>query len=118
MNQLLTDYDEILLKTAYRALDEKFGIDIKILDIRHISVMTDYFIITSGNNLNQIRSMADEVEIKLFNEGYKIRHSEGYQEAHWILLDFGHVMVHIFDKTNREFYDLERIWGDAYHITF
>ena len=114
----LCEYDEKLLRTARQALDEKFGIDIKILDIRHISVMADYFIITSGNNVNQVRSMADEAEDKLSLEGYKIRHLEGYQEGNWILLDFGNVIIHIFDKANREFYDLERIWGDAHPITF
>lgn len=102
-----------LVKTACRALDEKKGEDIKVIDISKVSVIADYFIIASGNNVNQIQKMADEVEDKLGKEGLNLRQIEGYETAGWILMDFNDIIVHIFNKENRLFYDLERIWKDG-----
>ncbi len=109
----ISDKDMKILKTAHTALDEKFGEDIIILDIANISALADYFIIASGGNPNQIKAMADEVSEKLHKEGLILKHSEGYQSANWILLDFGDIIIHIFDRDNRAFYNIERIWGDA-----
>lgn len=103
--------DEIL-----KALDEKKSEDIKVLDISNVSVMADYFIIASGNNRNQIQAIADNVIEKMRKKGYTIRQTEGYDTANWVLLDYGDVIVHIFDKENRLFYDLERIWSDGKEI--
>jgi len=102
-----------MLKVAYQALDDKFAEDIVILDIREISTMADYFIIATGNNPNQLKAMADEVEEKLHKHGLKLNCVEGYASASWVLIDFSDVMIHLFAKDDREFYRLEKVWGDA-----
>ena len=100
-----------MVKIAYDALDDKLAEDIKIIDIRSISVLADYFIIADGNNKNQVQAMVDNVQEELFKAGYEMKQMEGYREGNWILLDFGDIIIHIFDKENRLFYDLERIWN-------
>ena len=109
----MTAKEQGYLQTVYKALDDKFAADILILYIGDISVLADYFIIATGNNHIQIKAMAEEVENKLALLGLEKKHIEGLQEARWVLLDFGDILIHIFDRENREFYDLERIWGDA-----
>lgn len=103
-------------QTAYKVLEDKKGLDINVLDISEVSVIADYFVISSGNNPNQLSAMADEVEQKLYELGYKLNHSEGLQTKSWILLDFGDIIIHLFNKEDREFYNIERIWGDAKFI--
>lgn len=103
-------------KIAYKALDDKLAIDIRVLEINKISPLADYFIIASGNNPNQLRAMADEVDEQLFKAGYRLKHSEGMTSKNWILMDFGDIVVHLFNKEDREFYNIERIWGDAKEI--
>lgn len=100
-------------KIAEKALDDKLAEDINVLDLQGISNITDYFVIASGNNVNHLRAMADEVEQKLFKAGLKLHHSEGYNAATWILLDFGNLLVHLFNKEERSFYSLDHVWGDA-----
>jgi len=102
-----------ILQIAYKALDDKFGEDIKVIDLRGVSTLADYFIITNGNADSQVKAIADEVSDKLAEAGLRMRSSEGYTGGNWILLDYGDVIVHVFDKASREFYNLERIWGDA-----
>ena len=102
---------------AYHALEEKKADNITMIDIEQISTLADYFIIASGNNRNQIQAMADEVDEVLGRAGYEVRHKEGYQTANWILLDYGDLVIHIFDTQNRLFYDLERIWRDGKAVT-
>lgn len=117
MNYQLTEVKE-LAKFAYEALDDKKAEDIKVLDIHEISIMADVFIIASGNNPNQLKAMADAVEKRMMEQGHKLIHLEGYQTARWILLDFGTIVVHLFHKEDRMFYNLERIWGDAKVVSF
>ena len=76
-------------------------------------MLADYFIIAGGNNVNQLQTLSDTVEETLERAGYPLKQVEGYQSANWILLDFRDIIVHIFDKENRLFYDLERIWCDG-----
>ncbi len=111
-NNLLT-----AVKEAYKALDDKLAIDIKVLETGSLTPMADYFVIASGNNPNQLKAMADTVEEALYKAGYKLNHSEGMQTKSWLLLDFGEIVVHLFNKEDREFYNLERIWGDAAELT-
>ena len=106
-----------MVKIAYDALDDKLAEDIKIIDIRSISVLADYFIIADGNNKNQVQAMVDNVREELFKAGYEMKQMEGYREGNWILLDFGDIIIHIFDKENRLFYDLERIWKDGKEVS-
>ncbi len=101
------------VKVAYKALDDKMATDIMALDITKVSSVADYFIIANGSNPNQLKAMADAVEEELFKVGVKLHHTEGMTTKKWILLDFGTIVVHIFDKESRSFYDLERNWGDA-----
>jgi len=105
------------VRIAYEALDDKFGQDIVVLDISGISVMADYFVIATGKNVNQIKTMADEVMSQLQRADRRARHTEGYGSAQWVLLDFDDVIIHIFDEECREFYNLERVWSDAAVIT-
>ena len=102
-----------MARLAYEALEDKKAQDIKIINIEEVSVLADYFIIASGTNRNQVQAMADNVEEHLGREGYRPRQIEGYQNANWILMDYGDIVIHIFDEENRLFYDLERIWRDG-----
>ena len=102
-----------MAKLAYKALDDKKGEDIKVIDISQISVLADYFIIANGTNANQVNALVDSVEEELSKAGYDVKQREGYGLGNWVLLDFGDIIVHVFDKENRLFYDLERIWRDG-----
>jgi len=105
-----------MAKLAYEALDEKKGEDIKVIDISEISVLADFFIIANGSNESQVKALVDNVEDKLGKEGFELKQTEGHGLGSWVLLDFGSIIVHVFDKENRLFYDLERIWRDGKYI--
>jgi len=105
-----------MARIAWEALDERKGEDIKIIDISEISVLADYFIIANGTNENQVKAMVQNVEDKLAQNGFEAKQREGYGLGNWVLLDFGNIIVHVFDKENRLFYDLERIWRDGKEI--
>ena len=107
-----------MVKIAYHALDEKKAEDIKIINLEGISVLADYFIIANGTNSSQVQALVDNVEEELHKAGYSLKQREGYSNGNWVLLDFGDVIVHIFDRENRVFYDLERIWRDGKEIAF
>lgn len=98
---------------AVEALEDKKAEDIRIIDISEISTIADYFIIADGSNKSQIQAMADNVSEHLGRAGVTVRQIEGYQNANWILMDFQDIIIHIFDRENRLFYDLERIWRDG-----
>lgn len=102
-----------MARLAIQALEDKKSEDIKVIDISEVSVIADYFIIANGTNRSQIQAMSDNVEETLGRAGYPLKQIEGYQNANWVLLDFNDVIIHIFDKENRLFYDLERIWRDG-----
>jgi len=104
------------VKAAYKAIDDKFGYDCVILDVSEVSIMAEYFMIATANSPSQLKAITDEVEMQLHALGMKLRHSEGVQTARWILLDFSGIVVHLFCKEDREYYKLERIWGDAKEI--
>lgn len=105
-----------MAKITIEALEDKKAEDIKVIDISQVSVLADYFIIANGSNRSQIQALSDAVEEKLGRAGYPLRQIEGYDNANWVLLDFGDIIVHIFDRENRLFYDLERIWCDGKNI--
>ncbi len=106
-----------MTKLAIRALEDKKAQDIKVIDISEISTVADYFIIASGKNRSQIQAMCDNVDETMEKAGVFKKQTEGYQTANWILMDYGDIIVHIFDKENRLFYDLERIWRDGKEIS-
>lgn len=107
---------EKMTALAVQALDSKKAENVKIIDIAKISDIADYFVIASGTNRNQVQAMADAVEETLGKAGMHARSVEGYQAAHWILMDYGDVVFHIFDRESRSFYDLERIWRDGKNV--
>ena len=106
-----------LVRLAYGAIEEKKGQEIMVIDISQVSSIADYFIIASGNNKSQVQAMIDNVEEKLGRAGFVPKQIEGYNSANWILMDYGDIIVHVFDKENRLFYDLERIWRDGKMIS-
>jgi len=107
------DISREMVKMAVKALEEKKGEDIRVIDIREVSVIADYFIIANGSNANQVQAMTDSVEEILGKAGYECKQIEGYQNANWILMDYRDIIVHVFSKEDRLFYDLERIWRDG-----
>ena len=102
-----------MVKLAVEALEEKKGEDVKIIDIEGVSVIADYFVLASASNANQTQALVDNVEEKLFKAGYECHQKEGSMSSTWVLMDYGDVIVHVFSKEDRLFYDLERIWRDG-----
>ena len=102
-----------MAKLAVAALEEKKAVDVKVIDIEKISTLADYFIIASGTNRSQVQAMAEAVEEELQKQDIHPKNVEGYQSANWILMDYGDIVLHIFDEENRLFYDIERIWKDG-----
>lgn len=94
-------------------MSEKKGEDIKIIDIEKVSVIADYFVLASASNTNQTQALVDNVEEQLFKAGYECKQKEGNNSSTWVLLDYGDMIVHVFSKEDRLFYDLERIWRDG-----
>lgn len=102
-----------MAKIAYEALDAKKGEDIKIIEIGEITSIADYFIIANGSNTSQVDALVSAVEEALGRQGYEPKRIEGIRSASWILMDYGDVVVHVFSKEDRLFYNLERIWRDG-----
>lgn len=91
----------------------KKGFDVTIIDLRSVANFADYFVICSADSDTQVKAIADEIDEKLKEESIKCWHKEGYLALQWVLLDYIDVVVHIFKKETRDFYKLERLWGDA-----
>ncbi|HEY8418248.1 MAG TPA: ribosome silencing factor [Limnochordales bacterium] len=98
---------------AAQAADEKKADQVVILDMRGLTVVTDYFVICSGQSVPQVRAITRGIEEALEQEGVRARGKEGVDSSRWVLLDFGGVVVHVFHHADREYYDLERLWADA-----
>ena len=105
--------EKMMAQIACKAIDDKKGQDIKIIDIHNVSVIADYFVIASGTNSNQVQAIVENVEEQLGRAGFEAKQIEGNRNSSWILMDYGDVIVHVFDEENRLFYDLERIWRDG-----
>lgn len=105
-----------MVKKAVNALDSKGAVNIKVIKIDEITTLASYFVICNGTSTTQVRTLADECEFKLDEAGYKLGHREGQPEGGWILLDYYDVIVHVYTKQAREFYDLERFWKDGIEI--
>lgn len=108
---------KLMAKLAYKALEDKKSEDIRVIEIGEISVLADYFIIANGNSSSQVDAMVDAVQEELSKEGFEPKRVEGVRSSGWILLDYGDLVVHIFSKEDRLFYDLERIWRDGKNIS-
>ncbi len=105
--------EKMMAQIACKSIDDKKGQDIKVIDIHNVSVIADYFVIASGTNSNQVQAIVDNVEEQLGRAGFEAKQIEGNRNSSWILMDYGDVIVHVFDEENRLFYDLERIWRDG-----
>jgi ribosome-associated protein len=101
-----------IVTTAVKALDDKKGHDIQVFKIDELSTLGDYLVIATGNSTTQVRALADEVEDRLTKAGLEPGHIEG-RATNWYLLDYFSVMIHVFGKDAREFYNLDRLWADA-----
>ena len=99
-----------MAKIACDALEEKKAGGIQVIDIRGISVIADYFVLADGDNTNQIQAMQESVDEMLYKAGAEVKQIEGNRKSTWILMDYGDIIVHLFSKEDRLFYDLERIW--------
>lgn len=101
------------LSIITKACEDKNGIDIKVLNIGNLTTIADYFVIVSGNSSTQAQGIANEIEDKMFEAGFERMSKDGYQSGRWILLDFEDIIVHVFHKEEREYYDLERLWTET-----
>jgi len=108
---------ELALEIAEICRDKK-GEDIVVIDLSDVSTTLDYFVIVTGTSKSHLRAIADGIIKYLKEKKIFMRHSEGYGEASWVLLDYGAVIIHIFDGKSREFYQLERLWGDAKFVNY
>ena len=102
-----------LTKLAVAALEDRKAEDVTVIDISEISPIADYFIIANGTNQNQLQAMRDAADEALYKAGVKVKQIEGNQSSTWILMDYGDIIIHIFSKEDRLFYDLERTWRDG-----
>ena len=104
-----------ILQTAVKTLDAKKAVDIKAIKVDDITILADYFVIATGMSSTQVKALADEIDFRLSEKGIEPLHIEG-KSSGWILLDYGSVIIHVFYKTDREFYELDHLWQDAQQI--
>ena len=116
MTSLAGASSEEIARAIADVLDSMKARDIKLLRVSDKTVMTDYFVICSGTSNTQIKALSGEVEYKLGERGVSPLHIEGYETGTWIAMDYAHVMVHIFNREQRDFYKLEQLWGDACEV--
>lgn len=109
-----TDSAKRLALSAAQVIAETRGTDIVVLDLRKVTEVFDYFVIATGSSRRQMHAMADEVKQSLRRDlEDEPRGVEGYEDGHWIVMDYGDVVVHLFDAGSREYWDLEHLWSDA-----
>jgi len=108
----VSELDERVRRVLHAAADKK-AIEPAVLDLRGISSFTDFFVIFTGANRRQVQAISDEIVEQLKRHGSPAARVEGYQNAEWILIDYGDFVVHVFDEKARRFYDLERLWREA-----
>ncbi len=106
------DSKELIDQIAEHIFSKK-GFDVHLLDMRNLTAIADYFIICSADSDTQVKAISDEIDKNLRDMGIKCWHKEGYKALTWVLLDYVDVIVHVFKKESREFYNLEKLWGDA-----
>jgi len=105
------------VREAVLAAADRKAADLKVLHLEKVSDFTDYFLIASGSSERQVQAIADHIVERLRAEGVRPLHVEGYNRGQWVLLDFGDLVVHVFQEEPRRFYALERLWGDAPDVT-
>jgi len=105
--------DNALVQQIAQVIYDKKGRDIIALDVQGLTVICDYMVIASGRSASQVKALADEVDERMAELGLPLRRTEGTNEGRWVILDYGHIMVHIFHPEERQFYNLERLWEDG-----
>lgn len=105
-----------LTKKIVRVLDDKKAEDIQVIKVRDLTIVADYFVIASTNNSTHVKALVDEVEFVLKEQGASPLHTEGYQHANWIVLDYADVVVHVFHEETRGYYNLDRLWSDGQKV--
>ena len=113
---ILTDTAQ-RVREAVVAADDRKAVELKVLHVQKVSDFTDYFLLCSGTSERQVQAIADAVEERLRSNGVRPLHVEGYNRAQWVLLDYGDLVVHVFQEEPRRYYALERLWGDAPDVT-
>jgi ribosome-associated protein len=101
------------LRAAIEAAQAKKAGDLVVLDLRGLASFTDFFLLATGNTNRQLKTIADAIEEELAKKGFKPNHVEGYSHGDWVLMDYMDFIVHVFTPRSREYYNLERLWGDA-----
>ncbi|QDP40671.1 ribosome silencing factor [Radiobacillus deserti] len=102
-----------LVNVAAKACDDKRAEDIVILDMQHVSLIADYFLICDGSSERQVQAIAREIQEQAEKNGLEVKRMEGFEQARWVLVDIGDVVCHVFHREERNYYNLERLWGDA-----
>ncbi|MGG4445897.1 ribosome silencing factor [Brevibacillus sp. HB1.4B] len=109
---------EDLAQLVVKAAEDKKAENLKVLDIRKLSVIADYFMICHGNNERQVQAIVREIRDQAHKNGFDVRGIEGADEGRWVLVDLGDIVIHVFHREDREFYNLERLWKDAEEVFF
>ena len=112
----MTEETENGLDLYIKAVLGRKAIDVVVLDVRELTTIADKFIICSGRSNRQVMAIAEHVAVELKKHGIKPLSVEGEKTGHWVLMDYGHILIHVFYETTREFYDLESLWSDAKRI--
>lgn len=102
-----------LTMLAVKLANEKKVLDLRLLEVGAVSILADYFLIGSGTTVVQVQAICDHLVENLKNEGYRALRIEGYRQGWWVVLDYGSLVVHLFQPEARSFYDLERLWSEA-----
>jgi ribosome-associated protein len=105
------------VRQAVSAADDRKAVDLKVLQLEKVTDFTDYFLICSGTSERQVQAIADAVQEKLREHRVRPLHVEGYNRAQWVLIDYGDLVVHVFQEEQRRYYALERLWGDAPEVS-
>lgn len=105
------------VRQAVFAADDRKAVDLKVLQLEKVTDFTDYFMICSGTSERQVQAIADAVQEKLREHRVRPLHVEGYNRAQWVLIDYGDLVVHVFQEEQRRYYALERLWGDAPEVS-
>jgi ribosome-associated protein len=105
-----------MLELIVKTLDRKKAQNIRVIKVSDLTILADYFVIANGGSTTQTKSLADEVDFQLSQEGVEPTRREGYSSSEWIVLDYSDIIVHVFCKDTRDYYQLERLWADGKEV--